>query len=174
MNWMLSDRADPLARPIADRHYNRQHIGSPQFVPPGRCVVLRTHNADALWITSWPFAEYVKHDWAGIWVNSCYRNESDHLSSGLISEAISATRYIWPGAPSMMCKHCGEEVSAVSFIDTSKVRKRERGWGKCYVKAGWRACSGKTKAGLVVVHLATAALPSIESPYTPQLDLFVV
>lgn len=27
MNWALSDRADPLALPIADRHYNRQTPG---------------------------------------------------------------------------------------------------------------------------------------------------
>ena len=40
MIWSLSNRADPFARDIADRHYNRQKIGSPQFVPPGRCVVL--------------------------------------------------------------------------------------------------------------------------------------
>jgi len=42
-----------LARPLADRHYNRQKIGAPQFVPPGRCVVLLTEQATALWVTSW-------------------------------------------------------------------------------------------------------------------------
>lgn len=38
--WRLSWRADPRARPLADRHYNRQRIGAAQFVPPGRCLVL--------------------------------------------------------------------------------------------------------------------------------------
>lgn len=33
--WLRSDRAAPAARAIADRHYNRQKIGAPQFVPPG-------------------------------------------------------------------------------------------------------------------------------------------
>ena len=61
--WILSHRANPVAREIADRHYNRQKIGAPQFVPPGRCVVLRAHRA--LWVTSWPFREYVKHAWGG-------------------------------------------------------------------------------------------------------------
>jgi len=75
MNWYLSHRADKRALPIADRHYNRQKPGTPQFVPPGRCCVMLTENADALWVTSWPFAEYVKHEWAGAWVNSCFRNE---------------------------------------------------------------------------------------------------
>lgn len=32
--WRLSWRADPRALPLADRHYNRQKIGSAQFVPP--------------------------------------------------------------------------------------------------------------------------------------------
>ena len=58
MIWRLSHRADPYARNIADRHYNRQKIGTPQFVPPGRCLVLvaETSTGRALWVTSWPFA----------------------------------------------------------------------------------------------------------------------
>ena len=47
--WSVSHRADPWACRMADRHYNRQKIGSPQFVPPGRCVVLR--QPQALWVT---------------------------------------------------------------------------------------------------------------------------
>ncbi len=40
MRWLLSWRADPLARAIADGHYSRQTVGAAQFVPPGRCLVL--------------------------------------------------------------------------------------------------------------------------------------
>jgi hypothetical protein len=76
MHWHLSHRADPVTRAIADRHYNRQKIGTDQFVPPGRCVVLRTDLGDAFWVTSWPFARFTKHDWAGAWVCSAFRNES--------------------------------------------------------------------------------------------------
>lgn len=60
MRWCTSHRADPEAVAIADRHYNRQKIGAPQFVPPGRCVVLKTIYGRALWVTSWPFAQYVR------------------------------------------------------------------------------------------------------------------
>lgn len=49
MRWLVSHRADPLARALADRHYNRQKVGATQFVPPGRCLVLRTAACDALW-----------------------------------------------------------------------------------------------------------------------------
>jgi hypothetical protein len=47
MNWELSHRADQRARRVADRHYNRQSHGSPQFVPPGRCCVLYANEEDA-------------------------------------------------------------------------------------------------------------------------------
>lgn len=60
MLWERSWRADPRARELADRHYNRQKVGAKQFVPPGRCLVLVIPNV-AFWITSWPFAQYVKH-----------------------------------------------------------------------------------------------------------------
>jgi len=87
MGWRKSNRADPAARVLADRHYNRQKVGSPQFVPPGRCLVLLSDCAKAFWVTSWPFAEYVKHDWAGAWVCSAYRNEGEASSIALIRDA---------------------------------------------------------------------------------------
>ena len=86
MRWMESHRADPVARAIADRHYNRQKPGTPQFVPPGRCLVLVTDDESAFWITSWPFAEYVKHQWGGAWLCSAFRNEGDYLSSELFGK----------------------------------------------------------------------------------------
>jgi hypothetical protein len=74
--WQYSHRADPLARAIADRHYNRQKIGSPQFVPPGRCIVLVATGSlpehGSFWVTSWPYAEYVRHAWPGAWVCSAF------------------------------------------------------------------------------------------------------
>ena len=90
--WHLSHRCDTPARLIADRHYNRQSIGAANFVPPGRCLVLKTDPADAIWVTSWPFAEYVRHAWAGAWVCSAFRNEGQVLSSTLITQAVAATR----------------------------------------------------------------------------------
>ena len=65
MIWEISHRADRDARVIADRHYNRQSVGAANFVPPGRCLVLKSANRDAFWVTSWPYAQYVKHAWAG-------------------------------------------------------------------------------------------------------------
>lgn len=161
MIWRLSYRADPIAVPIADRHYNRQSIGSPQFVPPGRCVVLVTESADALWVTSWPFAEYTHHAWPGAWINSCFRRESEchELASEIIRQAVAATLAFWE-PPSL---------GMVTFIDTTKVRKK-RDYGRCYRKAGFRPV-GYTKGGLLALQLLPADMPPAESPlgFTPSL-----
>ena len=66
--WRRSHRADPAAAAVADRHYNRQKPGSPQFVPPGRCLVMYAVDRlgrEAVWTTSFPYKEYVKHEWGG-------------------------------------------------------------------------------------------------------------
>jgi len=127
MLWCLSNRCDILALPLADRHYNRQKIGSPQFVPPGRCIVLLTPQADALWVSSWPLKEFTKHAWSGAWINTLFRNESDILSSILIQGAVAITRGIWGDPP---------RLGMVTFIDKTKVKKK-RDWGRCYRRAGF-------------------------------------
>jgi hypothetical protein len=97
MHWKLTNRADPRAARIADQNSTRQSIGSRQFVPPGRSVVLIVPNAPVLWVSSWPYAKYVQHAWAGAWICSLFRNEepSGYLSSELITQAVSATRAGW-------------------------------------------------------------------------------
>jgi len=154
MRWYPSHRFDPDALPIADRHYNRQKIGSPQFVPPGRCVVLLTKNDDALWVTSWPFAQYVRHAWAGAWVNSCFRNESESLSSDLIREAVAVTRWYWPDVPPL---------GIVTFVDVSKVRHK-RDPGRCYVRAGFTRLKETTKGGLIVLQMIPSEMPDAIQP----------
>lgn len=156
MRWCESFRADPLARPIADRHYNRQKIGAAQFVPPGRCLVLLTETVDALWVTSWPFAKYVKHAWAGAWVCSTFRNEGPSLSSALIVDAVAATRATFGEPP---------ELGMVTFVDRSKTRpKRDPGY--CYLKAGFKQV-GWTKGGLVALQLTPDEMPAPDAPHPP-------
>ena len=136
--WRLSWRADPVTRLIADRHYNRQKIGAAQFVPPGRCLVLRTGDGSAVWVTSWPFPEYVAHAWPGAFVNSLFRNEGDLRSSDLIRWAVAHTRARWPEVPGL---------GIVSFVDAAKTAPKEvPGW--CYRRAGWSHV-GFTQGGLL-------------------------
>ena len=151
MNWTVSHRADPRALPLADRHYNRQKIGSPQFVPPGRCIVLLIPDA-ALWVTSWPFAEYVRHAWAGAWVNSLFRREHGPMASELIRSAIAITRSIWQPP----------ELGIVTFVSPKHVPpKRVRGqliYGYCYQRAGFKHV-GFTKGGLWAWQLLPQDMP---------------
>jgi hypothetical protein len=115
--------------------------------------VLLTADADALWVTSWPFAQYVRHAWAGAWMNSLFRNESPALSSELIREAVAATKATFGDPPPL---------GMVTFVDASKTR-RKRDPGRCYRKAGFR-CVGETKGGLVALQLLPADMPDAVAP----------
>lgn len=147
MIWIASNRADQKARVIADRHYNRQKPGSPQFVPPGRCFVLRQKRA--VWVTSWPFAEYVKHAWPGAWVNSLFRRQGGRqIASEMIRDAVAATRWHWREVP---------ELGMISFVDENKVRPKEQ-VGRCYLEAGFKHV-GFTKAGLWAFQMLPEDMP---------------
>lgn len=155
MTWTKSNRADPKARAVADRHYNRQKPGSPQFVPPGRCLVLYAENESgkALWVTSWPYAQYVKHQWAGAWMCSAFRNEGAGVASELIREAVAATVEYFGEPP---------EQGMVTFIDRKKVKPTMvhgvPTWGRTYALAGFRYV-GETKGGLMAMQLLPEDMP---------------
>lgn len=166
MRWRRSHRFDSAALPLADRHYNRRKVGSPQFVPPGRCLVFLTDCGRALWVTSWPFAAYVRHAWPGAWVNSLFRNEGAGLSSELIVEAVAATRAAWPDVPAL---------GMVTFVDARKVR-RKRDPGRCYLRAGFvPATPNRTAGGLYAFHLVPDRMPAPAPALPPRADgpLFV-
>ena len=127
--------------------------------------MLLAENADALWVSSWPLAEYVKHDWPGAWICSCFRNESDHIASELIREAIAATVGEWGKPPSL---------GMITFINRKKVRftivRGVKTWGYCYKKAGFKEC-GETKGGLLALKLDPCDFPeSIQAlPYRDNI-----
>lgn len=160
MIWQVSSRVDPEARVIADRHYNRQSVGARNFVPPGRCLVLKTQTptGQAFWITSWPYAQYVKHQWAGAWMCSAFRNEGAGVASEMILEALAATQAYY-GAPPIL--------GMVTFLDTTKVKPtRVRGvdvWGWTWRKAGFRHV-GYTAGGLMAFQLPPGGFPEPSSP----------
>lgn len=162
MRWWLSHRAERRARALADRHYSRQKIGAAGFVPPGRCLVLVTQQpTDAYWVTSYPYAEYVRHEWAGALICSAYRSEGSHLSSEAIREAVACTLWRWAAPP----------LGMVTFVDPSKIagfiRRTPGGpvleWGYSFQKAGFRYC-GWTKGGLFALRLAPEDMPLPTAP----------
>ncbi len=149
--WRWSHRANPRALPLADRHYTRQKHGSPQFVPPGRCAVFLTDGADALWVTSWPHPQYVRHAWAGAMLCCLFRREPDcpHRASDLIVAACAATRTYWPDLP---------DLGMVTFVDPTRIR-RKRDPGRCFRRAGFTPV-GHTAAGLVALQLRPEDFPA--------------
>jgi len=158
VRWHISHRFDPAALPLADRHYNRQKPGTPQFVPPGKCIVLLTEDADALWVSSWPMREYTKHEWAGAWVNTLFRNESPHLSSELILEAISATRSIWTPP----------DLGIITFVDADEVESRNPGY--CYECAGFERVGYTKVNGLHAWQLTPDKMPEPELAHGGQYE----
>ena len=153
MRWCASHRFDPAAARLADRHYNRQKIGSPQFAPTGSCCVFVTDCGRAFWITSFPKAEWVKHAWAGAWICSAFRSEGAGVASDLIRDAVAATRAHYGEPPAL---------GMITFIDREKVRPtRVRGadvWGWTYRKSHGFVDCGETQGGLLALQLLPEAI----------------
>lgn len=151
--WRKANRFDRQGVALADRHYSRQKPGSPQFMPPGSCRVLVAKNGKAVFGLSVPKPEFVKHDWAGAWMVSIFRNEdSGPLASDMIREAIAhmQTEYDIP------------ELGCVTFVDPKQVpgilEHGERIKGFCFHKAGFKPV-GETKKGLLAWQLLPKDMP---------------
>ncbi len=154
MLWRASHRFDTPARLLADRHYNRQKPGSPQFMPPGSCRVLLAENAKAVFGLSFPKAVFVKHAWAGAWICSIFRNEgAGPLASDMIRDAMAVMQTLYGPPPALGC---------VTFVNPRKVpgimEHGERIKGFCFHKAGFRVV-GETKGGLLAWQLLPAEMP---------------
>ncbi len=168
MIWRESYRADPRARQVADRHYSRQSIGAAQFVPPGRCMVLfaESDRGGAYWVTSWPFAEYVKHRWPGAWVCSAFRNEGAGAGIQMIIDAVAATRHQFGDPP---------ELGMVTFVDPEKVAptmvRGEPIYGWTFIMAGF-VPDGWTEGGLYALRLWPQDMPPARAAFTVERSLF--
>lgn len=149
MIWTLSNRSDPPAVALADRHYNRQSPGVQQIAPPGRCLVLvaEADGCSALWISLSQDPQYVRHRWPGAWMCSAFRNEGAGLSSELIRQALAATVDAWgPPPPQGM----------LTFVDPEKTAPKDLpGW--CFRRAGFKP-AGRSEGGLVALVKPAAGL----------------
>lgn len=137
----------------------------------------------AFWVTSWPFAEHVKHRWAGAWVCSAFRIEDGRPfeASELVRQAVAATVWKWPVSPSVAAwqirrRHDRSDVerirvAMVTMVDARKVIGK-RDPGRCFRRAGFVEIGRTKDEGLVVLGLPMEALPPPAMPIGGQVGLF--
>lgn len=135
-DWYLTKDGDPACLELYERHYSASRkAGQPgQFVGPGEHIVLRTFDADALFV--WRrFVDDAQPKQHGI---NCavFRNESPILASELVRQADAIADFAWPGA-----RH-------YTYVNAARVQSANPGF--CFLRAGWRRC-GHTKGGLLIL-----------------------
>jgi hypothetical protein len=138
--WMQTRDRDPELLPLVNRHYYRKASRSTKhgFVGPGRSIVLRTPRADAVFIWLWSRPE-MRGDKLDCYYCVAFRNESGHLSSQMIKEAMQVATEVWGPPP---------KDGFVTYVDPLKVRSTNPGY--CFLKAGWRRV-GKSKTGKILL-----------------------
>jgi hypothetical protein len=126
--WRRVKKADARAVWHADRHYSRQKVGTPQFMPPGQTIVLLS--LDELAVFGW----HRPHPTSGLkamhgydgWTCTIFRNESPVLSSLLILDAERAIAEF------------GHDIGPdglLTYVWDSKVSSPNPGY--CFKRAGW-------------------------------------
>ncbi len=118
---------------MADRHYSRNKVGSPQFCVPGRNLVLRSAIGDVLFV--WIWQQYRRDNQKGYYC-SIFRNESMRLSSEIILEAEKRAVEKW-GTNRFF-----------TFVNAEKIKSVNPGY--CFKKAGWKR-EGFTKGGKIIL-----------------------
>lgn len=123
--WERVGKFDKRTAALADRHYSRRKIGSPQFMPPGQTIIL-WHPDGAV------FGWWRPHPSSGIkamngldgWTCTIFRNESPHRSSELI---LAAEQFIEDCGPSGL----------LTYVWDKKIKSANPGY--CFKMAGYKA-----------------------------------
>jgi hypothetical protein len=135
--WWLTKDGDKDCLELYERHYSAYQYKDgrerKQFVGPGEKVVLRTKEADALFV----WRRFI--DDSGECGINCavFRNESGHRSSELIQQADQIADCLWP------CRRHYTYIRAEAIASTNP--------GFCFLKAGWRRLKRKTGSGLMIL-----------------------
>lgn len=128
--WERTTKFDKRGAELADRHYSRRTVGSPQFMPPGQTIVLVGRQGyPAVWGWWRPHPRYSKVAMNGLngWTCTIFRNEGCILSSELVLEAEAALQDF--------AEDCGPD-GMLTYVWDKKVASRNPGY--CFKCAGWR------------------------------------
>lgn len=143
--WWLTKDGDRDCLAMYEKHYSaykyRDGRKRSQFVGPGQHWVLRTLEADAMFVWR-KFIDDCIDERTGEpqkGVNcAVFRNDNPrtYLSSDLVRQADRIADRRWPFE-----RH-------YTYVDAQKIRSTNA--GLCFLKAGWKRC-GKTKRGLIIL-----------------------
>lgn len=126
---MRTNKFDAECAALADQHYSRRKssIGSPQFMPPGKTMILR--DAEGQIVFGW-LHQQNRDDGQEGYNCSIFRNTSTRLSSEIIQEAEAIAWETWGPA------------RLFTYVDRKNVKGNP---GYCFKKAGWTVC-GESKS----------------------------
>jgi hypothetical protein len=128
----LSHKFDKDGALLADGHYSRRTIGSPQFMPPGETIVLM--GEDKLSVFGWwrpdPRSGLPAMNGLDGWTCTIFRNVSPILSSDLI---LACERLLV--ATPKQSPACGPD-GMMSYVADRKIRSPNPGY--CFKCAGWK------------------------------------
>ena len=131
MSMVFSNKFDKAGARLADGHYSRRTVGSPQFMPPGETIVLVSE--DKLAVFGWwrpdPRSGLKSMNGLDGWTCSIFRNISPALSSDLILECERALVVAEKQDPP-----CGPD-GMLSYVWDKKVTSANPGY--CFKCAGW-------------------------------------
>ena len=135
--WQQVGKFDPRTADLADRHYSRRKVGSPQFMPPGQTLILLSHDERAVfgWWRPHPASGLQSMNGLDGWTCTIFRNESSVLASLLILDAEEALY------------RTGHDIGPdglLTYVWDSRVRSVNPGF--CFKQAGWQR-AGKSADG---------------------------
>jgi hypothetical protein len=128
VTWSIVNKFDPRSAALADRHYSRRKIGSPQFMPPGETLILLSDDERAVfgWWRPHPASGLASMNGLDGWTCTIFRNEGPRLSSELILEAehvlVTSGRSIGPDG-------------MLTYVWDRRIRSTNPGF--CFKAAGW-------------------------------------
>lgn len=131
MSWRLAHKYDRVGAKLADDHYSRRTVGSPQFMPPGETLVLVAENGLAV------FGWWRPHPRSGIkamngldgWTCTIFRNVP---GSGLLASELVLEAERWLVTERGNCGPSG----LLTYVAPRKIKSRNPGY--CFKIAGYR------------------------------------
>jgi hypothetical protein len=148
--WRVVGKFTPEAAAMADRHYSRRKVGSPQFMPPGETLVLLAEQALFGWWRPHPDSGITSMNGLDGWTCTIFRNESVIRSSNLILAAEVALRDVK--------QQCGPD-GMLTYVFDSRIRSVNPGC--CFKKAGWRVRGRSADGRKTLLHKPFAYLAKV-------------